>query len=105
MNVEDYGIDEALVAEYARACAEKEAAEQAMSNVVLASVNLKKGDVVEDTSNGLHYTLDYCSVHFNGRKVGISVAGKRTWKSGRKAGRTAYTSSFLSLSDLKKVEE
>lgn len=105
---ERYGISDEQIARMREVEAELQAAQQDISTTFLANYGLKKGEVVEDTTTGLHYRLEWCNVHFprlgRGDQPSVSMSGYRLWKSGRKAGREAHSLSFLSGSNVKKVE-
>lgn len=80
------------------------AAEKAINDTILAYVGLKKGDTVRHKYNGLVYEIDYGYAYVDdGLRPRISVAARRKYQSGRKAGRTAATSSHLNYSDLEKT--
>ncbi len=93
-----------VLGRYRDAVAAVEAIKREISDIALANIGLKFGDVVEEKNSGLHYEVQQCSSWVDRLNVvQISVQGKRLWKSGRKAGTTAYSSTHLSLSSLEKV--
>lgn len=81
-----------------------DAVKQEVSNTVLAHIGFGKGDLVIDTSTGLQYRVDHASGYVGLRgDIGVTVWGRRVWKSGRKAGHEARSSSVLYASFLEKV--
>ncbi len=101
-----YGITQDQIDRLKRAEAETDAARQDISKTFLAHYGIKKGDLVEDTSTGLHYRIDWASVSLSRTdEPHVHVSGRRVWKSGRKAGREAHSTSFLIGSCIKKIDE
>lgn len=101
----NYGVSSELLDEYAAAERALDDVKRRVSHAALANIGMKKGDLVVDEDSGLHYRLEWCSVWINRNEVEVSVQGRRVWKSGRKAGREAYTASFLRFKSLKKVDD
>lgn len=99
-----FGVSDAQLERYKAADVERQHALDDISKTAMANYGFTKGDLVTDKSTGLQYRLDYVNAWIRCGQVQLSVAGKRVWKSGRKAGREAYTSSFLAMPDLEKVE-
>lgn len=67
--------------------------------------SITKGDIVEDALTGFHYQVEWFSVSFNRLwDASISLYAYRIWRTGRKAGRRAHNGSFLSITNVKKVE-
>lgn len=100
-----YGITQDQIDRLKRAEAEATEARRDMSTTFLAHYGIQKGDLVEDTSTGLHYRIDWASVTLDHRgEVQAHVSGRRVWKSGRRAGREASSHSFLSGHFIKKIE-
>lgn len=99
-----FGVPRELLAELEEVERHAAAVKAKISEAALTKIGFKKGDVVRDKESGLHYRLESCSVYVSAGKVGISVMGRRMWKSGRKAGREAHSSSWLTYAWLEKVE-
>lgn len=101
--MDNYGVPSAMLDEYKEKERALDDVKRRISEKALASIDLKKGDLVIDQSNGYQYRLDWCSVWLDRHIVRVSCSGRRVWKSGRKAGREAHTNSFLNFTDLKKA--
>lgn len=81
-----------------------DAVKREISDTVLTHVGFGKGDLVVDTSSGFQYRVDSATGYIGvGGHVTVTVWGRRVWKSGRKAGREARSSSVLYTSFLEKV--
>ena len=93
-----------VLGRYREAVAAVEAIKREISEIALENIGLKAGDIVEEQNSGLHYEVQQCSswVDFS-NTIQISVQGKRLWRSGRKAGKTAYSATHLSFGSLVKI--
>lgn len=79
-------------------------AESDISQTVLKHIGLQKGDLVRHRYNGLVYEIDYGYAYVDdGMFPRVSVAARRKYQSGRRAGRTAASSSHISWNDLEKL--
>ncbi len=81
------------------------AVEREVSDTVMAHIGFSKGDLVIDNMTGLQYRVDSASGYVGMHdRIGVTVWGRRVWRTGRKAGREAYTSSVLHTENLEKVK-
>lgn len=86
------------------------ACDKEIERIVLEHAGLKVGDVLEEPDSGLRYELSHASAHITnsgelGPATGISLRGRRVYKTGRKAGKTARSDWSHISSRAEKVEE
>lgn len=101
----DYGVPDHLMQTYKAISDDLANTLKEIQAIVLKNLDMKENDIVEDIHSGLRYKLGRPSVYIGFRgNVAIRCSGKRYYKTGRKAGREAYSTSSLSFRSLKKVE-
>jgi hypothetical protein len=106
MKSDNYGVPAELLARYADAENFLEAAKDAISTVALANCGFAKGDIVEHNHTGHQYKIARCSVSVGlHKRVQIHVYGYRVWRTGRKAGMSAHSGTFLDVGHLHKVPQ
>jgi len=78
--------------------------EHELAAELVQQAGYKKGDLVEDQSTGLWYEVSGAHGYFWLNEMKISLEVRRYWRSGRKTGKTARSTSHISASNLIKVE-
>jgi len=98
-------IDASLLDQYRKAAGVVKDLEASINTQGIERLGLKPGDLVEDTSNGLQYSIVdfYVGVDLRGN-VHTSIRAARYYRQGRRAGRTAVTPSHFRASQLEPVK-
>lgn len=104
MNSFNYGVSADQIENIVLAKKALHQAEQSVTDTALKHIGINKGDTVEDIYSGYHYEVSSAVVHTSTGRVSISILGYRVWRTGRKAGKRAYSTTFLNMTDVKKVE-
>lgn len=101
----NYGISDELISQLKKAKQSVEDVEKTINLVASKATGISKGDIVEDIYNGYHYEVGWFSVSFDRVwNISVNLYAHRVWRTGRKAGMSANSGSFLSVTSLKKVE-
>lgn len=103
--VNNFGVPGDLIMKLALLKADARIAEQKISEVACANLGIAVGGIMIDKYSGLYYKIKGFSAYVDMRnQVKISVQAYRYYRTGRKAGKTAKSTSFgLSFDDLEKL--
>lgn len=82
-----------------------DALDRELSDTILRLAGIHPDAILEDTLSGLRYRITHASANVSQGWPSVHVRGKRLWKTGRKAGREAYTDSFISFTNARIVPE
>lgn len=103
---DNYGVPSDLLEELANAEKLRQSIERKISETACRNAGVKEGEIMRNKFSGLFYQIKGFHAYVNNinGQVTISVQAHRYWQTGRKAGKTAYSTSFLYFSDLEKVD-
>lgn len=103
--MKNYGVSDKLLNELAEIETAKRECERKINEEALKNVGVKPGEIMVNKYTGLHYQITGFRAYVNiPGHVKISVDAYRYYKSGRRAGKTARSSSWINFEDLEKVE-
>lgn len=101
--MENYGVPQSMLDELVKA--EKAVAEirARINKTALKNLNVEPGEIMKGKYNGLSYMIEGFSAYVDRQRVRISVNARRYFQSGRREGRTAYSTSYVSFDELEKL--
>lgn len=100
-----YGITNKQLARYAAAEKELAEARRDAEATALATLSYKSGDIVSSRYNALSYKIDSMSLSIWRGEPKLRVVAHRYYRSGRRAGKLAYTPSYFDIEDVVKAEQ
>lgn len=98
-----YGVTHEQMQRFAAAEKERASAMEDIKNTVLENLDFKVGFLVEHKESGHRYRLIDIHPYIYGGEVVITMIGRRVWKTGRRAGKSAISETILSFDDVQRV--